>query len=141
MKQLAVQNGDLVIGRGGFTTVTDEAKVRQDLSHALREPIATDRFHPGWGSHLANMIGQVTTPQTKEVIESEVFRVVRNYVISRISLMEQDYRDGLRPTFSSNEVIRSIDAVDVRQDNDRYFVRIILNMLDGSQTSLTTTVQ
>lgn len=141
MKQLALQNGDLVLGQGGFATVRGPNKVRQDLSCALREPIGTDRFHRAWGSTLQSYIGDAVGPDTLTMIESEVYRVVQNYMVTRAGLLQQEYIDNLRPNFDAGEIISAITGVDVQQQEDRCHVRVSLTTLSQERLTLVATVE
>lgn len=141
MKQFAIQNGDLVLGPGGYATVQGGSKARQDLSHAIIEPVGTDRFHPRWGSNLKAMIGQVTSPEMSSFIEAECIRVVRNYIVSRVSMMQEDVQSGLRPQVGAAEVIQSVSSVKVRQAADKYFVKIELRTLSGDSVLIATSLE
>lgn len=141
MQQLAIQNGDLALGPAGFAMVTGESKLRQDLSIALREPYGSDRFHPKWGSTLPTFVGLSTQAGTLSIVRSEVFRVVKNYVNSRLSQMQRDAIDGARPRYSTNEVVQTVDDVLVRQDQDRLVVKVSLTTLAAEQVALVTAVE
>lgn len=141
MKQLALQNGDLVLGQGGYATVSGANKVRQDLSCALREPIGTDRFHRAWGSTLQSYIGDAINQDALTMIESEVYRVVQNYMVTRAALLQQEYLDNLRPNFGAGEIISGITGVDLQQREDRCYVRVSLTTLSQERLTLVTTVE
>lgn len=141
MKQLALQNGDLVLGHGGFATVSGQNKVRQDLSCALREPIGTDRFHPAWGSILHQYIGTAFSADTAMLIESEVYRVVQNYMLTRSSTLQHQNLNGGKSRFRAEEIISSINDVEVSQQEDRCFVRVSLTTLSQERLSVVATVE
>lgn len=141
MKQFAIHNGDLVLGPGGYATVSGPSKARQDLAHALREPIGNDRFHPSWGSTLPSLIGQVANPAMVGTVQSEVYRVVRNYIISRLALIQQDVQDGNAPKFSASEIVQAVTDIKIRQDGDKYLVLVVLRTLGDELISIPTTVE
>lgn len=139
MKQLLIQNGDLVVGAGGYVTVEGERKLRQDLSHALREPVGTDRFAPRWGSTLPGMIGTYQTSETAAQVKAEVSRVIQNYVNLTAALVQQDRLAGTRSRLRSDEVISRIVGINVTRVIDRVDVRVALQTLAGAQTTIAIT--
>lgn len=141
MKQLAIQDGDLVPGPGGFLTVRGPAKVRQDLGCALREPIGNDRFHPGWGSLLPEYIGRPIDQSTAAMIEAEIYRVVRNYMLTRLAQMQDDQVEGRKVNFDASEIVQNIEGVRIRQSQDRFYVRVTVSTLAREAVTLVTTVE
>ncbi len=141
MKQLSIQDGDLVLGQGGFAVVTGQAKVRQDLGCALREPVGTDRFHPGYGSMLPNYIGRPIDSATASIIKSEVYRVVKNYMVSRMAEIQDDHINGRKPLYNSDELIQNIDEVRIRHALDRFYVLVRLSTLARERVTIVTTVE
>lgn len=141
MKALEIKNGDLVIGPGGYTTVSGAEKVRQDLSVAVREPYGSDRFHPRWGSILPEMIGGVIDEFSRPRVIGEVQRVVSNYIARQSDeLMASATKAGRRPSFSSGEVVAAVESIDARQTYDRLHVRVIVRTLSGESVTLYSTV-
>jgi phage baseplate assembly protein W len=141
MRQFAIQDGDLVLSRGGFALVSGQAKVKQDLGCALREPIGTDRFHPGYGSLLAGFIGQAITRETSAMIEAEVYRVVKNYMLTRMAVIQDDFTNGRKPLYEAAEIIQNIDEVRLRQEADRFYVLVRLSTLARERVTIITTVE
>lgn len=140
MKTLLLENGDLVIGEGGFAMIEGSSKVRQDLGIALREQFGLDRFHPRWGSILYDYIGQPVSTETHMFIESECARIVQNYAMLQTEYLERDLAKGVRPRFSTGELIQSIEKILVAQQYDTFRVRIILRTVSGTQVVLTQSV-
>ena len=126
MKQLLIQNGDLVIGSGGYATVRGERRLRQDLAHALREPLGTDRFFPRWGSTLPGMIGGFQTSDTATEVRAEVSRVLQNYVNITAAHIQQDRLGGRTSRFGASEVIARVLGINVATRVDSVDVRIAL---------------
>lgn len=133
MKTLLLDDGDLVLGSGSFETVTGPTKLRQDLSYAMREPIGTDRFHPGWGSILPSLVGEPITDTLLTRVEGEVRRVLDNYVVVQRDRMSRDRRSGQPSRFTSGEVIDTVKAVSVRPDWDRVHVRADIRTLTADE--------
>lgn len=136
MLALAVVNGDLAIGPGGYAQVTGVDKVRQDLSIALREPLGIDRFHSGWGSLLDSDLGQPIDQDLAVSIRSEVIRIVQNYMAVQQSRLAADTAGGGRTRLRPDEIVQSIEDVNVKQVTDRFFVRLNLKTGGGLKVSI-----
>jgi len=140
MKTFLLENGDLVIGEGGFIAITGPAKVRQDLAVSMKEPFGIDRFHPRWGSQLHEYIGGTVGPETHMFIEGEVNRLVQNYVYLQRDQVEKDLAEGRVPRFSTGELVRAVESIKVRQSYDSFKVRVSLRTISGSEVVLTQSV-
>lgn len=141
MQTLMIRDGDLSLASGTFETVRGGDKLYQDLSHAVREPIGTDRFHPGWGSSLPNFIGGTASPATGTLVQNEVRRVVRNHAAVQQSKMTIDAQNRRRSRFGTGEVIKEIGSIQVRAEYDRLHVRCLLSTLSGAEVALVATVR
>lgn len=140
MKTLTLSNGDLVVGQGGFTTVTGTAKVKQDLGVAVREPYGCDRFHPRWGTTLINYIGGIVGPEIDTLVKSEITRLIKNYIAVQGEQMSNDATAGAISRFSTADMIQRIDGIDVAQEFDRFHVQVRLTLTSGDQVTLTRSV-
>jgi hypothetical protein len=140
MKTFAIANGDLVIGQGGYATVTGLPKVRQDLSIAMREPLGCDRFHPGWGSALLSYIGRPLSMEISALVEAEVFRLVRNYMAIKANEMQREYLRGSKSNYSSDEIVTNIQDVKVTWSMDRLYVQVSLITAGASSVTLVSSV-
>lgn len=136
MKTFEIRNGDLVIGPGGFGTITGPTKLRQDLAVAVREPYASDRFHPRWGSMLDTFVGQVSNPYSQSAVASEVHRLLGNYIAVQQDQITSDATRGVKPRYGTGEVISSVDSVQTIQTMDRLSVKVSLRTLSGEQVTL-----
>lgn len=141
MQTFAIVNGDIRIGSGSYATVTGEAKLRQDLSYALREPLGIDRFHRRWGSALNDMVGDAVSERTKAAVTAEARRVVETYARIQADRISTDATNRRRSRYGMGEVIRSIDSVSVRQEYDRLHLRIALTTMSQREVVLLTTVR
>lgn len=142
MKTLAIRDGDLVIGDSGHETVTGLPKITQDLRLALGEKYASDPFHPRWGSLLDRLIGTWLTPDQMFAVRQEVNRVISNYIAVQQAMIQTDILQADQSRFSTNDVIASVDAIDVTQAQqpDRLIVQVALTTLGRQTVTLTTAV-
>lgn len=143
MRTLAIRNGDLVIGDSGHETITAAPKIRQDLRLALAERYGSDPFHPRWGSLLDRLIGTWLTADQIFGVRQEVNRVLTNYMAVQQAMIQTDLLQADQSRFASNDVIASVDAINVTQvpnEPDRITVEIVLTTLGHQTVTLTTAV-
>jgi hypothetical protein len=136
MRGLLIENGDLVVGQGGFVLTNGPAKVRQDLAHAAAEPFGVDRFHPRWGSLLERFVGIPGSVESIALIRSEVNRIVQNYISIQNFNLREDQRLGRPNRYTSSELVSAIESIDVRQKYDRFFVRVGVRTFGGESVVL-----
>jgi phage baseplate assembly protein W len=136
MKTFAVKEGDLLIGSGGHQMITGIAKVKQDISIAIREPFGSDPYHPLWGSLLDSYIGQPINETLQMLCRSEVERVVSNYMIIQQAILQQARTEGRRPEFSSGEVVTDVLGVSVSRNYDTISINLDLRVMDGTQIEI-----
>jgi len=141
MQTLAIVNGDIALRSGSYATVTGVTKLRQDLAYALREPMGIDRFHPRWGSLLSEAIGDAINVRTTASISMEATRVIETYARVQQDKIRRDATNGKPSRFRAGEVIKSIDGVQVKQDQDTLHVRCAITTLSGDEVVLVTTVR
>lgn len=133
MKTFRLQQGDLVLGSGGYETVTGIPKVKQDLACATLEPIGTDRFHPGWGSNLIEHIGLSISRHAAMLIEAEIGRIIRNYVLMQAEMVESDTINDRRTRLSLDEAVAEIGGIKVWQDQDRLIFEASVITMSGDE--------
>jgi phage baseplate assembly protein W len=138
MNTLVVQNGDLVLANGAFSTVTGPAKVEQDIEIATLTPYGSDRFHPRYGSVFANYIGTASNPSTATFIRTEMLRVIRNYMAVQLSKVKAASQKGQASPFSQGELVSSIGDINVQQQLDRFQVTASVNTASGQQVNVST---
>lgn len=140
MKTLQLVDGDLVVGQGGYTTVTGSVKLHQDLGIAVRDPYGVDRFHPRWGSMLPSYIGDEIGANVKALVDAEVGRVIQNYIAVQRDKRQQAALQGLPNRYGSDEIINRVTAIEVNQRLDRLGVRVFLTTLAQEEIVLNSTV-
>jgi phage baseplate assembly protein W len=139
VRTLLLREGDLVLGPTGHETVSGSRMIEQDLSCALREPLGTDRFHPGYGSHLEGMIG-LNTQFASFAVQQEVQRVVQNYVAVQRDKIERDALRGVRSRYRAGDVVADVVGVEITPVQDHVKVRVHLRTAADGNAVLTTTV-
>jgi phage baseplate assembly protein W len=137
VKTLQISHGDLVVSGGSYAMLTGPARIAQDLRLALGEPLANDRFHPGYGSQLESYVGLPGSPHQLFEIEQEVGRVVGLYSAVQRDRISRDTAAGVRSRYRTADVLASLTAVDVVQTGDAVSVRLSLRTADG-QSEVTT---
>lgn len=132
-------DGDLVIGPTDYAVVSGTDKIRQDLTYALREEYGSDPFHPYWGSLLPGMLGNIIGTDTLSQVQSEVMRVLQNYIAVQTAMLQNNLVAFDQSQFSTADIIGSIDSVTVTQDPQdptRALVAVAVTTADGATVSV-----
>lgn len=140
MKTLALRDGDLVVGPGGYALLSGPSMVAQDLRCALLEPLGNDRFHPGFGSQAEDFIGLTDSLDAQFEVQQEVARVVQNYVAVQRDRIERDALRGVKSRYKTNEVVAEVEGIQVRQVGDTLYVKIRLRTISNESVDLITAV-
>lgn len=136
MKAWKMQGGDLVLGAGGFQTITGAERLVQGLRVALGEPLGVDRFHPGWGSLLDQFVGAPLDEGTVFDLEQEIHRVVGNYsAVQREKAARDALRNDGRSRYTRSDVIASVGNIEVTARNDSASVLITIVTGAGEQVT------
>jgi phage baseplate assembly protein W len=136
VRSLALINGDLMLAQGGYQTHTGAARIKQDLTLALREEYGSDRFHPRWGSILMRYIGQVITPQLESLVRAEVNRVVQNYIAVQRAEILRDTQVDVANRFSTSDVVQQILAINTTLYMDTINVSLALQTLSRETVTI-----
>jgi hypothetical protein len=141
---LQIRNGDLnFAGPGGFAVVSGTQKLVQDIRHWLLEPRGTDPMHADYGSTLdggqlsdgsivGSSIGGVFSAEDTLVIEAEIRRVLNAYQLRQAQRLQTEVtRFGGKNTFSTGEILRTVNAVEVKQLGDTAVVTISITTANG----------
>lgn len=135
MKSWQVSGGDLVIGQGGFQTVTGAARIIQHIRHALSEPLGIDRFHPGWGSLIDEFVGQPLNEGTAWELEQEVNRVIGNFMAVQNEKINRAAARGNSSLYTRADVLSEVSSVDVTYRQDQASILITVSTLSGDEVS------
>lgn len=138
MKGLAVVNGDIYIGANGYQMVRGAQKVAQDLTFALLEPYGSNRFHPMWGSLLSSMTGMPLTQSSTQEVQSEITRVVNNYITVQSALAQKSQLVAQPSNFTNNEIIQSVQSIDVTQNQTAITAQVSVVTADGTNVTVST---
>lgn len=130
-RSLKVENGDLAVQGGSFVLLSRRDKLEQDLIHWLRTEIGSDRFHPTFGSTIEQFIGAVQSEENIDLLKSEVKRVLGNYQESQLRKFLEN-----RSRFTAEEILSSVDRVEVSAFYDSVDIRIVAKNLRGQTTDL-----
>jgi phage baseplate assembly protein W len=106
---LAVSDGDLVQEGSSLQIVWGIEKLKQDLQLWVLERHGGDRFHPGMGSILQDMIGTPVSAVTEYRITHELLRVLDNYQRTQYEALEESPQ-----LFSATELLLAVDDVTVK---------------------------
>ena len=136
MKQLELRDGDLTVGPGGYAMIRGARRVQQDLGAAVREVLGNDRFHPGWGTVLADHVGQRQSNEVIMLIRAEVSRVIHNYIAIQTGQITSDMDAGVRPRYGPDEIVADVGVVEVQQRLDQINVRVTIRTYSGEDVTI-----
>lgn len=136
MKQLQLRNGDFVPAPGGFAVVRGAAKIQQDLGAALREALGDDRFHPKFGTVLADAVGTVQGSEAQMLIRTEISRVIANYMAVQTEQINLDATAGVKSRYTPDEIVSSVGTIEVQQTYDQVNVRVSISTAQGSTVTI-----
>lgn len=140
MKSVCIRNGDVVLtSNGDMTVLKGRDKLIQDLTFWLLEPIGTDPANPYFGSKLPDLVGTGINSSSKTVVETEVRRVLSNFVAYQTrSIQDLSLRGGsVAKIYSPAEVVREIISVDVVTIRDAAVVKIHLRTANAADVIFT----
>ena len=140
METFNVETGDLILSRGAFETLSGPAKIQQDLAIANITPYGSNRFHPRFGSVLPEYIGQPIGQTTKQLIYSEVNRVIANYNAVQLAKVKSFIQQGLQSPYGQDDLIATVNTIDVQQSYDTFYVTVNCTTMAGTQVSTSITV-
>ena len=125
---LLLQNGTIQIGADGdFATVSDGAKLIQDVVKMITTPQGSDKYNMALGS-LVNerLIGQVLTPNTTTaLLQSSVQEAL-------ITLQKLQQAQAQKQALSPAETLVSLNSVNVSKDsNDPRQLNVLVNFTAG----------
>lgn len=133
---LQLRNGDLTIGGASFGTVTNQAKLVQDLRCAILERMGTDEDHPWFGSLIdggrLNGVEQESLIATTDwnvaalSIEAEIRRLVSQYQTQQINRTQADRTAYGKPTLTPSELLMSVANIEFFQAQDNLLCRVTL---------------
>lgn len=141
MKTLALANGDLVAGPGGYATISGAAKVQQEIALDLGEEYGHDRFHPDtWGSTVMNYIGQPIDDSVELDVRSEIARTLAQYIATQQQEVYRDFVNGSRSRYSANDVVVGVSSISSSINDTSILISLILETQDGSTIEVNRTV-
>jgi hypothetical protein len=145
---LRVEAGDLVVGnKRALQTVTGKEKLFQDLKLWLLERVGTDPATPSYGSRLdggvannqivPSYIGALATEENMNEIKSEILSLLQTYQQNQLAKMKKEVTEFGNHTLRPNEVLRSINDIEVKQVGTSIIVRVNLSTLSKDTFNLT----
>ena len=149
-KSFELANGDLQLGSGrSYNIVSGEQKLLQDLRLWVTEQVGTDNLIGGtYGSALdggvingevqESYIGRTGNFSTLGEIRIIVLNLVQQYQQMQFTKMQNEalLYNGAN-TLDADEVIDSIESVQLAQVGTTVLVQVILTTLGGSSIKLT----
>lgn len=136
MFQFKLVDGDLSPGPGGYAVVSGAERIQQDLGALVREALGMDRFHPGWGTIMDDFTGVIQDQESLLMIESELLRLIQNYIVMQTQQIEADDALGLKNRFDPSEIISSVGDIQIQPQEDKIVVRVSVQTVGGGETTV-----
>lgn len=142
-KSLRLVNGDLSISNRALDTVSGKEKLFQDLSLWIREKIGTDPMTPTYGSPLdggivngqevAPFIGRTINPAIQAEIQSIIYSLIDRYQKEQLEKIKEEATTYLgKTTFNADEIISTIDTVDVSSYGTTILARVVITTMENN---------
>lgn len=127
---------------GSYLMVTGAQRIQQDLTLALSDVYGSDRFHPSWGSILPSYLGGINNATMQTLVKAEVNRVIQNYlIITQSGIIQQSMvnvtnNNNPSQSYSTADVVRSVDSITVSATTDTIYVSVSLTTLAGQSITV-----
>lgn len=137
---LAIRNGDLALNGNSFATVTEGAKVFQDLRCALLTPFEFYEKYPEYGSQLESVIGEHDWKKAATLVKGEIQRICSEYQSRQISRNRADSVTYGRLTITPSETLLRINNIEFIQVENHLIVKVQL-LLGAGEVELNIPVE
>lgn len=142
-----VPGGDLVLNGTSMSTVTNEQKLVQDLSHWILERMGHDPLHPNYGSlldggvdqtgkEIESVIGKGNYGLIRMEIEAEIRRIAAAYQRMQIDRATRDRNRYNKSTLTSGEILAAVTSITFAQNADALTVRVTIQSARSNQATL-----
>lgn len=141
MKSLQVSRGDIALGSNRrVSTVYAKSKLLQDLSHWLLEPLGTSSTTPSFGSRINELAFGENTSAQSLILKDEITRVLTLYQNLQFERVKVAQKNGELKSWSKQEIIASILAVDVEMKLTTAIVTIKISTLASTTESISLSI-
>jgi hypothetical protein len=140
---LQLVNGDLFLQGGSLSTVTGSAKLVQDLSCWLLQPLGANSLHTSYGSILEygvdengnyypGLIGSPNNATSIAQIEAEIKRVCSSYQTQQINRNNSDVQIYGASTLTLGEALLGVNNISASSQNDIENIEVTLETGSGA---------
>lgn len=140
---LLIEHGDLILEGTSLATVSGTRKMTQDIGCEILTPMGTDEAHPDFGSllegginpegnYVEGVIGDVDWNRVGLVVQAEIQRITNEYQRQQISRNQEDGAVYGKPTITPDELLVSVDNIELTQAEDNLLVVITITTGRGS---------
>ena len=136
MKTITVSNGDIQLNNGKLQFSVGSNKLIQDLTLWLEEPLGTGFTTPGFGSLLADIVGQAQGSNISNTVQSEISRILQLYQGQQALSLQNAQNSAQLSYWNKSEIIKSIDSVQVSIQNTSVIASIYLTTLANTNLNL-----
>jgi hypothetical protein len=142
MYGIKIAEGDFVVTGGGRTKdVTGRDRIKQELAAWILEPFQFDPYNPTFGSVLGLNIGQPLTDDIVWDVQTEVTRVVNNYIVYQSKQIQaaqsRDDKSWFGYIWHRDDVIEDFRGVSVYRSGTALKVVVSLTTAAGHEVIVT----
>lgn len=149
---LQVSNGDLVFNGTSLATVSGAAKLVQDMTCGILEPMGTDDLHPTYGSvidggtlpdgsYQTGIIGETNNQYAASFVSSEIQRIASNLQQAQVLRNHNDLATYGRSTLSPDETLVSLGDIAIDAVQNQMLVSVDLETGSGPVSLAVPTTQ
>ena len=139
--------GDLVLTGSSLSTVSNEQKLVQDLSHWLLEHMGQDPLHPSYGSiidggvdasgkPIDSVIGKTNIRLVRMEIEAEIRRVAAAYQRMQVDRATRDRNRYNKSTLTGGEILAAVTVINFTQNADSLWVNVVIKSARNTEATL-----
>jgi phage baseplate assembly protein W len=140
MKTITVSNGDIQLNGGKLQFSYGSDKLAQDIQRWFTEPIGTGFTTPGFGSLLPEMIGTGQNGSTVTKVTNEIYRLLQLYQGQQVIYLQTAQNAGQLANWNRNEIIQSIQSVNVTLNNTAVLANISLLTLANNTLNISLSI-
>jgi hypothetical protein len=141
---LLITNGDLALSGNGMATVTGGAKLVQDMTCAILEPMGNDPMHPSYGStidggimpdgtYAPGIIGSPNNAAASAFVQAEINRIAKGYQAQQVARYQADVATYGKSTLTADEVLLSVESVTAQGVQNQLLVQANIQTGIGDQ--------
>jgi hypothetical protein len=145
---IQVANGDLVATAGQLSTVSDSAKLLQDLTLWILTKMGSDPYNPAYGSlidggtqmngiNVPSPIGTTTWSIAQSQIQTDITRIITLYQAQQAARIASDLQTYNKSTLTPGETLTALNGISFNNDYDTLTVTVSITNAANQNVTIT----